>query len=156
MNIKHIFRARYVILLILAIFLWQNLFCHDYNLFRFKMEFMRITHPPETVLISRISEVGLLAANGDHCDYLVGEVRGYNCSKQQVVEYYRKMHVYNEMQHKYEDVEIVFFDEEKENLINEQYIPDPILDLLHSDYGKKYVVYIFDGGYGAGIDIRCL
>ena len=142
------------------IFLWLNIFIHDYNLFRLEAEFSRLSVPSNTYLIKKVNRIGNLIANGNHCDYLVANIRSYNCSKEFIINFYKNKKLYNPITKNYEALNVLFVDElNKIDTSQNSYmsIPFPLLDLRNVYTNKNYyIIYFFDSGYDAGIDIRCM
>jgi hypothetical protein len=61
-------------------------------LWQFERRFGAISHPPQSKLVARTHEIGLFG-NGNHCDFLVAEVRSFNGSSNGVRNFYRKTRV---------------------------------------------------------------
>ena len=65
---------------ILTVFLFpiiRDSLIHNLRLSRMKRLLDEISHPDNTEYIFSRSVLGLLAGNGNHCDYFVGEMRSF-------------------------------------------------------------------------------
>lgn len=148
-------------LLVLAtVPLWLYVFSHDWNLWRFRREFARLEHPRATKMIARSSELGLLIAASNHIDYFVGQMRSYTGPRVAIRRYYKSRTVWNPIAHRRDSVELLFADEFRKGPLTDFEWPDPVLELLEKSRetglpsNRLYIVYVFDGGYPCGLDIR--
>lgn len=140
-----------------TLLLFGDAVSHDLTLRAHEAEFKAMAHPPDTTLVARKSRVGLLAGNGNHCDYFVGELRTYSGPQEAISAFYDGYRPAGELAW----LGIFFFEDGV--LPEEAYWDLPQgLDslsgwsrrLAHSreDY---YIVCTVDVGYPPGFDLRC-
>ena len=141
---------------------------HEHLLWQFSQKYAKVKHPASTRHVRDYKELGLLIGNGDHCDLFVGELRSYTCSRQQLLKQYASQKFWSPISEEYLPVEILFIDKGKvESGILyhgeiESQLPAPIERIAADAKAAKerskryYIVYIFDPGYDAGFDVRCL
>lgn len=110
--------------------------------------------PEGTTRLKADSRLGLLAGNGNHCDYIVAEVHATSRTRAKVVEHYSQLSIPNPEGQGCFELQIEFFVDGRP--------PDlevhPPLDISVSDPTEqtKYVVFIRLIGYhDAGSDPRC-
>ncbi len=146
---------------ILAVCLALPVFCfgyplsHNWNLWRLRNSLASVHHPARTSSLKFVQDVGNLAGTGNQIDYFVGEVRTYSGSKTQVKSFYSGLKVWNPAARGFERPQVIFADDtsqEAESLAWSQEVND--WSLFPANNQKAYVVYVFDGGYGPGLDIR--
>jgi hypothetical protein len=136
---------------------------HNRALVRVRAEYPRITHPINSSALVSFSDVGLLGgANGNHCDYLVGEIRESDDSPEQIKAHYAPfsfpmLDPTTSQWATGEPVPVtVEFPGAADSGILRYDIPE-ILRKARAQQHKKtlYVVYILDGGYEPNLDLRC-
>jgi hypothetical protein len=84
---------------------------NSWKLSKMETEFDKLDHPPGTVLLAQRSKVGVFG-NGNHCDFFVGQIRSYSCSKDLVEEFYER-----ESKKRRSYVEVLFIDDEKTDFL---------------------------------------
>lgn len=125
--------------------------------------FARVRHPAQSKLIKRLSDVGLLIGNSNHCDFFVGELRSYTGTKQVIANSYRIATVWSPISNIEQPLaEIVF--------LERGFIPGAAKEQLPyglreaSDWSiptgtskqQLYIVYFLDvGTFNQGCDLRC-
>lgn len=125
---------------------------HDLNLLKMKMSFLEVARiqPIETHFIWQKSYIGNLGSNGSwQCEYMVGELRSFDQSRENVVERYQKVLDSND------NINILFMDGDKWPL--DSILWDwrgEFLDQNNIEEGKYYIVYISQK-FPALLDIRC-
>jgi hypothetical protein len=98
------------------------------NLFDFPL-------PKMTREIARNSEVGILVANGDHCDFKAKMTLETSLSKEEIISYYNKTMPSAKSQSQVK-IDINFHDEKTNNKL-------------------VFDIEILDDGYNTGFDLRC-
>ncbi len=78
-------------LLLLLLFVGTTLY-NNFRLWRFERNFAALSHPPQSKFVARTNEVGLFG-NGNHCDFLVAEVRSFTGSRKAVRNFYRSTRI---------------------------------------------------------------
>ncbi len=131
---------------------------------RVRAEYSRITHPASSSALASFSQLGIAAGgNGNHCDYLVGEIRESDDAPEQIKAHYSTFHFpmldpQNSQWAAGEDVavSVEFPGTRDDSGILRYDIPD-LLRKARTQQRKKtlYVVYILDGGYEPNGDWRC-
>ena len=129
-----------------AILLWIPQFYNDWQLGKFSNNLFNYPLPPNTEVISRHAEVGLLG-NGNHCDFVAEQVMITQLSKGEIELYYA----------------LVAFP--PVNNHNEGLVPEaqgePITAFISFDdvplenNWQRFTLRLADAGYSAGLDIRC-
>ncbi len=125
---------------------------HFLNLNLLKSKFIQVQEiqPTGTNFIWRKSYIGGLGSNGNgDCNYMVGELRSFDGSRENVVKQYQKILDRND------DVGILFMDGDSWPL--DSILWDwrgEFLDQNHIEEGKYYIVYISQK-FPALFDIRC-
>lgn len=128
---------------------------HNWNLWRLRNSLASVHHPAGTSSLKFVQDVGNLTGTSNHIDYFVGEVRTYSGSKIQVKSFYSGLKVWNPAARSFERPQVIFADDtsqEAESLAWSQ--EGKNWSLLPANNQKSYVIYIYDGGYGPGLDIR--
>ena len=134
---------------------------HDAKLRGLARWFDSVPHPAGTARVGRVKEVGLLDGNGNHCDYLVGELRTYPGTPEEVARAYGIAPLPKAVRGGgVERLRLAFVDgagfaDETRRLLPARYVrvtdwgasPDPTK--------RHYVVFAFDPSYDAGSDPRC-
>jgi hypothetical protein len=136
---------------------------HNRALNRVRAAYAGIKHPPSSNALVNFSKVGLAAGgNGNHCDYLVGEVRESDDSPEQIRQFYSgftipMMDPATSQWASGSDVPVTveFPNTEQSGVLKYDVADD--LRRIRAKQTKKtlYVVYVLDGGYEPNGDIRC-
>ncbi len=125
---------------------------HFVNSSLLKLEFIQIhkIQPAGTSFIWRKSYIGGLGSNGNGaCNYMVGELRSFNGTREEVIEQYKKILDNNK------NSGILFMDGDSWPL--DSILWDwrgEFLDQNHIETGKYYIVYV-SGKFPAFFDLRC-
>lgn len=145
-----------VISLCCGVFSLPDTFTHNQKLASYVAAFQKIDHPLDTSHISFRSKVGLLAGNGNHCDYFVGEMRRFAGERQVIIDFYEGQEVGGEPLF-VEFVENGEFPRETSlwSLPGGLNNPHNWLDSPSVSLENVYVVYMLIVGDDAGLDIRC-
>jgi hypothetical protein len=129
-----------------AILLWIPQFYNNWQLHRFASNLYNYALPPQTEVISRYEEVGLMG-NGNHCDYVAKQTMRTRLAKNEVEAYYAEVSlppVYPNI----EGVERVFRGEPIPVFVN--------FDNSRLENGwLHFTIELWDYGYSAGLDLRC-
>lgn len=135
---------------------------HNRALARVRGEYPRISHPASSSVLASFSDVGLLGGNGNHCDYLVGEIRESDDSPEQLKAVYSAfsfpMLDPNTSQWGGEPVPVTieFPETARDSSILQFVIPEVVKNARAQQRKKTlYAVYILDGGYEPNGDLRC-
>jgi len=91
--------------------------------------------PPMTKELNRNSEIGILVANGDHCDFRAKMTLETSLSKQEIISFYNKAMPSAKRQSQVK-INIKFHDEKVNNKL-------------------VFDIEILDDGYNTGFDLRC-
>jgi hypothetical protein len=138
---------------------------HNCGLSRFQGSFRAVGHPASSRLLAQFAEVGMLGGNGNHCDYLVGEVRESDRTVDEIKQHYTGLKVARVDPSAYDNgfgthvpVEIEFPDSESYDPT--RFLSSAIPGVVPAAGSKRikttvYVVFAFDAGYGAYGDVRC-
>lgn len=113
--------------------------------------------------LASFSGVGLLSSNGNHCDYLVGEIRESDDSPEQIRRDYAgvtipKMDPASSQWGPGPDVPVTveFPASNGDHRTLDIDIPDALRRARANQRRKTlYAVYVLDGGYEPNFDIRC-
>ncbi|MGD8450271.1 MAG: hypothetical protein PVJ57_00505 [Phycisphaerae bacterium] len=110
--------------------------------------------PEGTTRLAADSRVGLLAGNGNHCDYIVAEAHATTQTPDQITAHYAHLAIPNPNGQNSFNVEIAFFrDDEPPDLDVHAALNLRVAD--HADR-TRYVLFIRLIGYEAsGLDPRC-
>ena|SRR3989344_2677029 len=125
---------------------------HFVNLNLLKLQFIQVQEiqPTGTSFIWRKSYIGGLGSNGSwKCNYMVGELRSFNSSREKVIEQYKKALDDNK------NAGILFMDGDKWPL--DSILWDwrgEFLDQNHIEEGNYYIVYMSEK-FPALLDLRC-
>ena len=133
---------------------------HRARLSSWEENYLDVRHPAETGAIRKISDYGLLMGNGNHCDYLAGEVRWSTMPIEELRDYYthhqQAMSWIGEGESDFIDVETF-----EEIVENQSYTPQ-VAVITSQDQAKArekggfvYIVYAYHGGDDPGWDLRC-
>ena len=136
---------------------------HNFGLHRLQLSFERVSHPAKTTRLAKFSDIGVFTGNGNHCDYIVGEVRETDETSESVLQHYKSVklpHVFPAQADTEGNVslKIEFEDEfDREEGIDWSYaLPRAMARAkAHRTKGGLYVVYAIDAGYDPGGDLRC-
>lgn len=135
---------------------------HEHNeyLHQLTEKFNRIEHLKSSQKELEFKGVGLLAGNGNHCDYLVGQIRASDVSRDEIQSFYDEMNRRNknDKNSQINQIKIIFYNDGL--LVEDDAIPEVYshLSAIVPDYDKNlnyYIVYVFDGSYDPGYDYRC-
>jgi hypothetical protein len=127
-------------------------------------EYSSVTHPTSSSALESFSQLGIAAgSNGNHCDYLVGEIRESDDSPDQIKAHYSAISFpmldpQNSQWATGEPVPIsVEFPGAREDSGILRYNIPQLLTKAQQKQRKKtlYVVYLLDGGYEPRGDWRC-
>ena len=131
---------------------------------RVRAQYSRVTHPPSSSVLASFSDVGLMAGgNGNHCDYLVGEIRESDDSSQQIKAHYSvfRFPMLDPQTSQWsagQDVRVTveFPGTSEDSGILRYDIPE-LVRKARAQQRKRtlYVVYVLDGGYEPNGDWRC-
>ena len=135
---------------------------HEMKLNVFERNFDGVSHPSDSILIKRISDLGLLGGNSNHCDYLVVELRASEKQREEIRRLYDTQFVMSPEPHDATPddrvcVQVLLNPSESESGIPRVF--DNML--LHEQEKwratgwKVYAVYVFDMGHSARSDPRC-
>ena len=137
---------------------------HNRALSRLRVSYPRVTHPPSNSVLASFSDVGLLGgANGNHCDYLVGEIRESDESPDQIRQHYSGLSL-PMIDPAMSDwgpgpdvpVTVEFPDTDSNSGILKYDIPDAVREARAKQRKKTlYAVFVLDGGYQPNGDWRC-
>ena len=137
---------------------------HNRALSRVREEYARVTHPGSSAALDSFSDLGIAAGgNGNHCDYLVGEIRETDDAPESIKTHYSRfsfppldpqggqwatgepLPVTVEFPGSPDDTGVLRWD-----------IPDALTNARAKQRKKTlYVVYLLDGGYEPHGDFRC-
>ena len=125
---------------------WAPMLYNNWQLGRFAQNLYDYPLPPQTQVVSRHAEVGLMG-NGNHCDYIVRQAMLTSLEPAAIEAYY-------------EDVRLPAVNNHNEGLIKEaQGRPLPVSVTIGNaasiDATRTLTVSLFDYGYSPGLDIRC-
>jgi hypothetical protein len=132
---------------------------------RVRAEYSSITHPASSLALVSFSRLGIAAAggNGNHCDYVVGEIRESDDSLDQIKAHYSRfsfpmLDPHNSQWSAGDDVHVSveFPGISQDSSILHYDIPE-LLGKAQPKQRKKtlYVIYLLDGGYEPDGDWRC-
>jgi len=152
-----------IIILLVAAFLAAAILLpqisHNRQLTKFEASYADVTHPQSSQRMIEFSEVGLLGgANGNHCDFLVGEIREYNASEDLIRAHYASQQIKSPLEPSYSlAATVVFLSEEYRDDPILQYEIAPLVGKARSDRSLTtlYVIYFLDAGHDPNFDIRC-
>jgi hypothetical protein len=137
---------------------------HNRALSQVSASYQRIKHPTSSVALGNFSKVGLAAGgNGNHCDYLAGEIRESDDSPHQIKQFYSELSVpmLDPSTSQWANgsdvpVSIEFPDTEANSGVLKYDIPEVVRAARPKQTKKTlYVVYVLDGGYEPNGDLRC-
>ena len=136
------------------------------KLSKYENAFLQTQHPENTSSVALLREVGLIIGGGNHCDYLVGELRQYSGIGEDIEAFYADMTLVGDWP---TDLPIEVLSlrngrlpESSEWLEEPDYerswvlveLTDWAIDLEDIE-GELYFVYILDAFHSPGRDIRC-
>jgi hypothetical protein len=129
-----------------------------------RAEYAQITHPSSSSTLGSFSQVGIAAGgNGNHCDYLVGEIRESDDSPDQIKAHYSHftfpmLDPQNSQWSAGQPVPVTveFPGSSDDSGVLRWDIPDTLAKARAKQLKKTmYVVYLLDGGYEPNGDWRC-
>lgn len=137
---------------------------HDFYLWQLQHSVATINNPPRTKRIASTKDLGLLAGNGNHCDYFVAQLRSFpeSMSPKQIQNFYKNTKIWNPLNRQYEIISVGIIKDGKIES-NEDWtgIGKFLQEHFHERLPNKltnqrlYFVFFFDGGYDTTCDIRC-
>ncbi len=129
---------------------------------RVRAEYSSVTHPSSSSALRSFSQLGIVSGNGNHCDYLVGEIRESNDSSEQITAHYSALNfpMLDPQNSQWGDQPVLVsieFPGTRENTgILRDNIPELVTKARQTQRKKTlYVVYLLDGGYEPRGDWRC-
>lgn len=159
---KKIIKNTFMLLPIIIIFLIIIPFIispiiNDIRLSRFSKQLNNLSLPNDTECIEMEKACGKLNGNGNGMDYFTCMLIKSDLSLNDLNEFYRNQKFKPAKLFSKNDIEIDIT-RSTECKLESDYIEnqDIYFDSLknESDYSKYYIVMIYDGGYGAGFDLR--
>lgn len=127
-------------------------FRHDVALWRVAQRFEHLHHPAGSTLISETKNLGLLSGNGNHCDYLVAQLRTSGLKASEIASFYERQEKSNPAiigEHPF-----LAFPSTGE-WDDDLFIDDSNFRKAMDKAGKDaYVVFFLDNG-DPGLDMRC-
>jgi len=148
-----------IIVSILAAVILIPLFPHDRQLAKLEASYALVAHLPSSKKMAEFSEVGLLGgANGNHCDFLVGEIRQSDASEEEIRRHYSSQQVTSPSEAAYSLAPVLEFPEHRTQHSGIlQYEIKHLVSKARVDrsLATLYVVYYLDEGHEPGIDFRC-
>lgn len=139
---------------------------NNYALWQMSRSLSAIAHPTGTQFVASSDAIGLLAGNGDHCDFFVGELRSNtSLSPAQLRSFYANTSIWNPRSGRREQVSVATIKGKKLRLLSSGEEWTGLYEFMNDHFGADwprkashrpmYVVFIFDVGYDAGCDFRC-
>lgn len=133
---------------------------HSVALHRFGKSFQQLSHPDGTKCPAAFSAVGLIEGNGNHCDYLVGEVRETDKPSSEISEYYKTRSVPRTEPSPENDVPVrlEFVDDfdRREGANYDHALPEAVAKAKSKRTRKTlYIISALDAGYAPEGDFRC-
>lgn len=122
---------------------------HEYALWQLRCALVELKHPTGTTEIRTASAVGLLSGNGNHCDFVVYQVRAGDLTQSELASAYE----HNRVREAELEVYVV-----RDGAVVDSTGEDPDLDrvgLSVSDVARGYVVGLLRYGQDPEGDIRC-
>jgi hypothetical protein len=138
--------------------LYPTCLSHDVMAWKFNSAFSQIPHPPGTHAIKIESDMGLILGNGNHCDFVVGQLRSYGTTETEIRNFYRGHTVLNPLNNERVPVEIAFCKNGKWESTDDvafAAVDKELLRIANRAKQNTYIVFLYDGGYDPSIDIRC-
>jgi hypothetical protein len=138
---------------------------HDFYLWQLQRSVATINNPPNTKSIASAKDIGLLVANGNHCDYFVAQLRSFpeNMTSKQIQLFYKNSKIWNPLNRRTEIVSIGVI---KNGRIESNEAWTGISPFLQSYFHKNlprqlkdqhfYFVFVLDIGNAVACDIRCV
>jgi hypothetical protein len=144
-----------LLLLLPLLFLIQPLY-HNWNLRRLSRSLSTLQHSANTKHVKTLEYVGgNVMGTGNQIDYLVAEVRTYSTSKNSIRAFYSNRAIWNPIAGRSEKPVIVFADDTNDEAQTLMWMQDiNSWQLFPPKTPKSYVVYVHDGGYASGFDLR--
>ncbi len=127
-----------MILFLVVLILWfpiRDTIKNNFLLKEFSNQLFDQQVSDQTIEINKKSEVGILVANGDHCDFRAKRTFESSLKQEEIKEYYQDLYLSSANKKSKMKVELEIL-ESRLNVIS-------------------YRITILDGGYPAGFDIRC-
>lgn len=154
---KPVIRAAVVVLIlttIVVVYLRSDYHRHNRFLARLRTSLSSLPLPAQTTKLASVSRVGLLAGNGNHCDYAVAEMHSTKLGRDEILRHYNQQSVPNPEGPSRFGVEVAFFDGNSPPTFG---LYDPLFSCAEASPGElRYVVGVILIGYhDAGFDPRC-
>jgi len=156
---------RWVLSLILLCSLAYFLFLsHDVYLWQLSRSLTALKHPQHTQRVAVVKDLGLLVANGNHCDYFVAEMRSYSgdLSPDSIEKFYRNSQIWNPLNRRYERVSVGVVENggiksDEDWTGTGDFLKDYFKSYLPRKLSnqKLYFVLFLDVGNSTGCDLRC-
>jgi hypothetical protein len=136
---------------------------HNRALSHVAADYARITHPKSSSAVEGFSKLGIAAGgDGNHCDYLVGEIRESDDPPERITAHYSRFSFPPLDAHsgQWAPREAIRASVEFPDSPDDTVLRWDIPDALAQARAKKrkytlYVVYLLDGGYDPNGDWRC-
>lgn len=149
----HFFIFVLLSLIIFLVIMWiGKIPIHNYNLHVFERNWEAVLHPKESKELLKIVEFGNFG-NSNHCDYMVGEFRSTNTSKEEILKSYNGLAIAS-FDKKIVPIEVYFIDGDIfgwwpwSEWLNR-------LSKLPSEAENKYLAFASVDGYSPEGDFRC-
>jgi len=94
--------------------LFHDAMANDRRLSQITQQLKALPLPPETIEVSSHAAVGLLAGNGNHCDYFVGAVYRSQSSEEDILKHYQGRQFQNPVQDRLEEWDITILKDQDE------------------------------------------
>jgi|GEM_PF-2752239 hypothetical protein len=134
-----------MVLMCCGVAFWLPQILNDWQLARFAENLYRYPLPPQTEVLSRHSEVGLMG-NGNHCDFLVTQTMLTRLTREEIKIYYKNV-AFPPVNDHNEGVSLPY-----------QGKPIPVyleFDMSVETAQQRFTARLIDMGYNPGLDIRC-
>jgi hypothetical protein len=129
----------------------RDVMVHDQVLRNLETSLHQVKHPANTTFVRDFKSIGVLSGNGDHCDYVAGELRSYSGDEHAIKNFYTHDEIY-----------IIFLENGKIPENNDSLLPSYTLkNLLYGEnpptdlQSKMYLVMLTNMFNDPGLDFRC-
>jgi hypothetical protein len=138
---------------------------HDFYLWQLQCSVATINNPPRTKLIASAKDLGLLAGNGNHCDYFVAQLRSFpeDMSPKQIQNFYQNTKIWNPLNRQKEIISVGIVKNGKIESNGDwtgigKFLQEHFHEHLPHNLTNQhlYFVFFFEGGYDTACDIRCM
>lgn len=132
---------------------------NDRRLSQITQQLKALPLPPETIEVSSHAAVGLLAGNGNHCDYFVGAVYRSQSSEEDILKHYQGRQFQNPVQDRPEEWDITILKDQ--DTFKSLYLPchfdtPEAWGLTAQSYSSGTVYFVHAmRSYAANGDFRC-